>query len=120
SNTQLPGVTLAEYAAAKGLPVNLLLELGLSDALYLNRPAVRIPYYDEQGQDVAVQYRIALDGSDRFRWRKGSKVLPYGLWRLREARAGNNITLVEGVSDSHTLWHHDLPALGIPGASTWR
>ena len=28
--------------------------------------------------------------------------------------------LVEGESDCHTLWQHDIPALGIPGATTWR
>jgi hypothetical protein len=28
--------------------------------------------------------------------------------------------LVEGESDCHTLWFHEIPALGIPGASNWR
>jgi len=27
---------------------------------------------------------------------------------------------VEGESDCHTLWFHEIPALGIPGASNWR
>jgi DNA primase len=30
------------------------------------------------------------------------------------------VTLVEGESDTQTLWHHDEPALGIPGAGTWK
>jgi hypothetical protein len=28
--------------------------------------------------------------------------------------------VVEGESDCHTLWYHEIPALGIPGASNWR
>ena len=27
--------------------------------------------------------------------------------------------LVEGESDCHTLWYHEIPALGIPGVSNW-
>jgi hypothetical protein len=27
---------------------------------------------------------------------------------------------VEGESDCHTLWLHDIPALGLPGASSWK
>ena len=30
------------------------------------------------------------------------------------------MVLVEGESDCHTLWYHEIPALGIPGASNWR
>ena len=56
----------------------------------------------------------------RFRWRRGSKVHPYGLWRLGDAEAAGYVVLVEGESDCHTLWHYGIPALGIPGANTWR
>ena len=30
------------------------------------------------------------------------------------------MTLVEGESDVHTLWHHGIPAIGLPGATNWR
>jgi hypothetical protein len=29
------------------------------------------------------------------------------------------VALVEGESDCHTLWHHGIPALGLPGANGW-
>ena len=29
------------------------------------------------------------------------------------------VVLVEGESDCHTLWLHDFPALGLPGAGNW-
>src|SRR5690606_12275258 len=34
-------------------------------------------------------------------------------------RSGH-ITLVEGESDCHTLWFHDEPAGGVPGAGNWK
>ncbi len=120
SNTRTLGVTLDTYASAKQLPASFLQGLGLSDVSYLSAPAVRIPYRDEQGQEVAVQFRLSMEGGDRFRWKTGSKPFPYGLWRLNDAKAAGSIVLVEGASDSQTLWYHDLHALGIPGASAWR
>ena len=87
------------------------------------RPALRIPYFDEDGAERAVQLRLALakGGADaRFKWRKGSKPCPYGLWRLEEARKGGRIVIPEGVSDAQTLWLHDVQALAIPSASFQR
>jgi hypothetical protein len=120
SNTSRTGLTLAQYAEAKQLPIDFLTSLGLTECSYESATAVRIPYRLADGQDAAVQFRLALTGADRFRWRKGSKPLPYGLWRLHEAKTAGSIVLVEGASDAHTLWLHQIPALGIPGASMWR
>jgi hypothetical protein len=39
---------------------------------------------------------------------------------LEEARKAGFVVLVEGESDCHTLWFHEIPALGIPGASNWK
>lgn len=114
------GCTRAEYAAAKRLPEHFLCELGMRDVSYLGRPAISIPYLDADGAEQAVRFRLALEGLERFRWRRGAKPCPYGLWRLAEARAAGYIVLVEGESDAHTLWHHAIPALGVPGAATWR
>jgi hypothetical protein len=114
------GCTLEEYADAKALPEDFLRGLGLRDITYMEKPAVRIPYPDEEGQEVAVRFRVSLDGAEKFRWRSGDKPLPYGLGLLAEARKGNFVLLVEGESDCHTLWYHEIPALGIPGASNWR
>lgn len=86
----------------------------------------------EQGvHGIKITYRL-MDGSmaPRQRWRRtlvakeGSSWLkgdgppvPYGLWLLSKMRQKSDIlTLVEGESDSWTLWYHAIPALGIPGA----
>jgi putative DNA primase/helicase len=114
------GCTLKEYSEAKKLPEGFLRGLGLRDVTYLEKPAVRIPYPDEEGQEVAVRFRVSLDGVEKFKWRSGDKPGPYGLRLLGEARAAGLVVLVEGESDCHTLWYHEIPALGIPGASNWR
>ena len=31
-----------------------------------------------------------------------------------------SLVLVEGESDAQTLWMHDIPALGLPGAASWQ
>ncbi|PWH18805.1 MAG: hypothetical protein DDG58_06040 [Ardenticatenia bacterium] len=112
--------TLDDYARLKGLPHTFLSALGVSDRTYHARTAVAIPYYDVQGRVVAVRYRLAATGERRFVWKQGSHVQPYGLWRLAEARQTGYVILVEGESDAQTLWYHGIPALGIPGATTWQ
>src|SRR5215207_5474508 len=114
------GCTLKEYSEAKKLPEGFLRGVGLRDVTYLEKSAVRIPYPDEEGQEAAVRFRVSLDGAEKFRWRSGDKPRPYGLSLLEEARKAGYVVLVEGESDSHTLWFYEIPALGIPGASNWR
>src|SRR5215211_119268 len=114
------GCTLDGYSEEKKLPIDFLRGLGLRDVTYLDKPAVRIPYPDEEGQEVAVRFRVSMDGTEKFRWRSGDKPTPYGLRLLEEARRAGFVVLAEGESDSHTLWYHEMPALGIPGASNWR
>ncbi len=94
--------------------------LGLKVITYSEKPAIRIPYPDEEGRESAVRFRVSLDDAEKFRWRSADKPVPYGLKLLGEARAAGFVALAEGESDCHTLWYHEIPALGIPGASNWR
>jgi hypothetical protein len=116
--------TLENYAEAKGLPVEFLQRFGLRDQKYQRQPAVRIPYRGTDGSEVAVRYRTALEKTegtdDRFKWRTGSKAQLYGLWRLDGVRKAGYVVLVEGESDTQTLWYHGIEALGIPGANNWK
>jgi hypothetical protein len=79
-----------------------------------------MPYYDSDGNEVARRYRWRLTGDKRFTWASGSKLHPYGLWKLAEAKAAGYVYLVEGESDAQTLWSYSLPTLGIPGADTFK
>jgi hypothetical protein len=120
----LAGCTLSEYSEAKRLPLDFLKAIGLSEISYFGVRAVRMPYRNADGSDRVVRFRFALEKGgepdDRFRWKTGSKPCLYGLDRLGEARTAGYVVLVEGESDSQTLWHHRVPAVGIPGAANWR
>jgi hypothetical protein len=113
------GLTLNQYAAAKALSITFLRDCGLSDTVLGGRSAVRIPYFGVNGEELAVRFRIAMDG-DRFRWKSGSKPGLYGLNRIANARTAGYVVLVEGESDVHTLWYRGIPAVGLPGATNWR
>ena len=107
----LPGVTVERYALAKRLPPAFLKErFKLKTVRRKGQFCVEMPAFDEDGQRVATNYRMKLtktDGiDDRFQRAKGDAAIPYGLWRLAEARERGYLILVEGESDVHTL---DLP-----------
>lgn len=114
------GLTLAEYAAAKQLPEAFLRSLGLTEIRLDRQPVVRIPYRDRDGREASTRFRCALRGDSRFRWKRESKPSLYGLWRRALRPADAPLVLVEGESDAQTLWFHDIPALGLPGANSWQ
>jgi hypothetical protein len=117
NTTSLPA-TLENYAAAKRLPMDFLASLGLTTVHIAGSPAVKMPYFDRDGAEIGARLRIALEGRNRFRWRKGSHVQPYGLWRLD--RSWGSVILCEGESDAQTFWYHGVQALGVPGAANWQ
>jgi hypothetical protein len=118
------GITLERYAQEKRLPLSFLKGLGLKDFTYFGKPAIRIPYLNKDGEEISVRFRINLQkgraSDNRFHWKSGAKSFLYGLWQLGSAEAAGYVVIVEGESDCHTLWHHQVPAIGIPGANSWR
>ena len=72
-----PGLRLAEYAAAKKLPVEFLEALGCTN-ITVGTPVVKIPYRDHSGEERAARLRLRLTGDIRFKWRSGDKPLLYG------------------------------------------
>jgi len=110
--------SLAEYAEAKRLPVDFLkTTFAVTERKRGERVSLRMPYLDQEGKELCVRYRIAMDG-DKFRWATGSKLNLYGLWLLDTTAL--DVILVEGESDAQTLIYHGIPALGIPGAQNWK
>jgi hypothetical protein len=108
---------IAELADAKQLDAEKLIAWHVRE---LPDGGIEILYLTREGELHAVQYRYALEGDNRFKWRKDDTPILYGLWRLGEWTDSDTLYLCEGTSDTWTLWHADLPALGIPSASTWR
>lgn len=119
-----PGLKLSKLADAKKLPRKFLRSVGVKSAPYYNRHGaiihrVAIVYRDTEGNEAAIRYRAALEGSERFTWRKGDHLGLYGLDRAAEIKATGQVHIVEGESDSWTAWYNGLPALGLPGKEAW-
>lgn len=130
-------LTVAEYAAAKQLPVDFLTEVcRLRDVQHrfqgVDEDMVYIPHFDAIGL-IAIQYRRKLhddeDDRPRFLWhpprvmndREVRGPALYGLWRLPQFRERRDaLIFVEGPSDCHTLWLYDEPAIGVPAATSWK
>jgi hypothetical protein len=111
------GCTLAQYAELKGLPIPFLRGLGTSNSDYYGKKVVQISYRRQDGSEGAVQYRTALQGEDKFRFKKGSKPFLYGL--DHDFKSNGYVVIVEGPSDAQTLLFNKIPVLGLPGADMW-
>ncbi|MEO6077200.1 MAG: toprim domain-containing protein [Candidatus Andersenbacteria bacterium] len=124
TTTMQRGCTLEQYAKEKQLDINLLRSEDVRNHSYSGASAIRIPYYDLNRIEIAVRYRTALKKSaeedNRFKWKIGSKLNLYGLWHLDTAKKNKYVLIVEGESDTHTAWQHNLPVLGLPGAANWK
>src|SRR5262245_5131863 len=107
-----PGLTLAQYAAAKPLSADFLRTIGLSDAMNAEQHVVRIPLFGVAGELLATRFQIALDG-DCFRWKSGGAKRPplYGLSRLTQKFGA--VVLAGNELSCHILWSHGVPALGV-------
>jgi hypothetical protein len=99
--------------------VDFLKSLGIGDLKYNGQAAVRIPYYGENEQELAVRFRLSLTGNNRFKWRKGDRAMPYGLNRLDKINNSGWVLIVEGESDYWTCLLYDIPALAAPGKGIW-
>lgn len=108
-------LTLMDYAAAKRLPLDFLQErFALEDGL----DGLRIPYLSNGGEILAVRRRRRL--CERPRWvGRGTpaRKMVYGAHGADWLGMTGYGFAVEGESDLHTAWFHDLPALATPGAS---
>jgi AAA domain/CHC2 zinc finger len=107
-------ITVDDLARDKKLPMEFLRKLGLENIA----EGVRIPYRLMDGS-IAPRHRVrtALVAKNGSRWNsRDGAIVPYGLERLSEAQNAGFLVVVEGESDSWTLWCHSFPALGIPGA----
>lgn len=114
------GLTLGELASTKKLPIEFLSSFGVCNRPWNRIKAVAIPHTNEKGETEAVLFRIALDGDDRFRYRRGDKASLYGLNRMAGIRKHGYVVFVEGSSDCWAGWFHHLPVIGIPGKGNWQ
>lgn len=114
--------TVDDYAAEKHLPADWLRQqCSLTDEAEkkTGAPYIKIPYFGPDGKAQVYRKRM---GKHSFKWGYGSagKLLPYGAWRIQGMKIAGYTVLVEGESDTQTMWHLGFAALGIPGASTFK
>lgn len=78
-----------------------------------------IPYFNENSDEVTYRKRY---GGKQFRWKYGAgkDICMYGEWKLEQIRTAGYVVLVEGESDSQSMWYMGISTLGIPGASMMR
>ena len=112
--------SLPEYTFTKHLPEDFLKDIcGITTAKDKDGSQyLKMPYFNEENTTPIFRKRY---GDKEFRWSWGSsgKLILYGDWRLPELRKTGWAVLVEGESDTQTLWYLKVPALGVPGASNF-
>src|SRR5262245_10924934 len=105
-------LTIADLARTRKIPAAFLeAECRLQDS----PQGVQIPYFDQDGSEPVLKLRTHQEARKGSRWPQDTRLLPYGLWRLHDARRRETLILVEGETDCWALWHMGYPALGLPG-----
>ncbi len=110
---------IEDFAREKHLNIEHLKLLGISNGYN----CIQIPYYDEQWNIIGTRLRFnpGVTGKEKnnskFSWKKGSKMNLYGLNGLKDIISNDYIVLVEGESDTITLWNYGIPCVGVPGVN---
>lgn len=80
---------------------------------------LRIAYKFRDGSEhTKIRLRYGVSGHDVMYVKETpGESIPYGLWKLNEAEQAGYLVIGEGESDAWTCWLHDVPFLGIPGAT---
>lgn len=142
----IPSATLQDYSRKKMLPIQELQRVGFADGIFPHARfgpvfGITMSTYDlprgetdPQAKELAYyRYRISMDSaqpsSSRFpnflfapdgELARNQKKIIFGLDNLPLFRGARSVFLVEGESDTLTLRHYGLPALGIPGSEDWQ
>jgi hypothetical protein len=110
------GFTVEEYADRKRFSLSHLTAWGVHTADGKFGNVVAIPYRDADGALLRTKHRTRRG---TFWHDDGSGTHLYGLDKLAK-HATAPVILVEGESDCHAAWHHDVLAIGLPGAGAWK
>ena len=121
TNSNLGSLTIQEYSLMKKIPADWLATTCRisTDKDKDGTRFLKIPYLLEGGEESTFRKRYA---EKQFRWKYGSsgKICLYGDWRLPEIRNEGYCALVEGESDTQTMWYLGFPTLGVAGASLFK
>lgn len=114
------GNPIEAYAEAKHLPADWLkAEWKMSNGKDTKGAFVKIPYLTKDGGKVSATRKRYVD-EKAFAWVRGGKLTLYGLHWIDTIHKMHKVVLVEGESDTQSLMKVGIPALGVPGASTFK
>jgi 5S rRNA maturation endonuclease (ribonuclease M5) len=123
------GFTVAEFCQMKRLPLEWAVEhFHIRDDHYVGKSgkpskdvSVAFPYVDLDGKLVGTHFRFSKSSKDSA-WHEYDKegIVPYGLPQVCAGDIENMVMVVEGESNTMTLQHVCLPAIGIAGAKNWK
>jgi len=115
-------ITLAALAYDKKVPEDFLRSLGLTELnkeettlkFGVKMACVHIPYSTPDQTPCRQRLRTGVKANGGSLWSKDdSKIVPYGIWREKKE---DYTVIVEGESDSWSLWVSGFPGIGLPGA----
>nr|DAS19069.1 MAG TPA: active helicase ring shaped helicase [Caudoviricetes sp.] len=113
--------SVAQYVLEKRLPEDFLKEQCCLQTKK-DKQGIQylyIPYFNEFSEEVTYRKRY---GGKAFRWKYGAgkDICLYGEWKMEQIRNAGYVVLVEGESDSQSMWYMGVSTLGVPGASMMR
>lgn len=111
---------LIDYANNKKFTEEFLKTLGITEN---KQGYLQTPYYENEKAWKENRPSFCRIRKNDSRWMNppGSSLILYGLWRNENMPANTNyIILTEGESDAQTCWFAGFPALGLPGALTFK
>ena len=121
TNNNLGSFTIQEYSLMKKIPAEWLAQMChlSTDKDKDGTKFLKVPYLLEGGTESTFRKRYA---DKEFRWKYGSsgKICLYGDWRLPEIRDEGYCVMVEGESDTQTMWYLGFPTVGVAGASLFK
>lgn len=118
SKDGLKPYTVQQYSFEKKLPEDFLKDQCCLETKK-DRDGVQyihIPYFREDRSLATYRKRY---GEKQFRWKYGAgkDLCMYGMWKMEQIRKAGYVVLVEGESDSQSMWYMEISTLGVPGAS---
>ena len=84
-------------------------------------PSIIFPFYDQNGNLITLQSRTLFPQkpSDRFRFPKGSPIIPFNLPSLSELEPYDTVYITEGVTDCLAHLSEGHNAVAFPGAQSF-
>ena len=126
--SEIHNIDIISLAMAKGILPQLLTNWKVQEGYTWKtnngkswRNVLRIPYHNLDGSEhTRARIRTGLIKEGKypiFFWEGPSEdpLIPYGLDRLNQNQDQDSLVIVEGESDTWTLWQYGIHALGIPG-----